>query len=122
MKLDLDLARELLLKIESTPANRPAETPELEGHDNDQVLEHLELLHEAGLIEAKIVRSGMGGARILAASVERLTWEGHDFLNKARQASTWKRAKDMVVAKGGPLTFDILKSVLTKLVTDAVLG
>lgn len=122
MKLDPDLARELLLKIESTAANHPAGTPEIEGHSQDEVLEHIELLHEAGLIEARLVRSGMGGARILTATVERLTWEGHDFLNKAREASTWKRAKSLVVSKGGPLTFDILKAVLTKLVTDAVLG
>ena len=122
MKLDADLARELLLKIEGAPANHAADTPEVEGRDKDEVLEHLELLHEAGLIEAKIVRSGMGGARILAANVERLTWEGHDFLNKARQGTTWKHAKELVVAKGGPLTFDVLKAVLTKLATDAILG
>ena len=67
------------------------------------------------------MRSGMGGARILAATVQRLTWEGHDFLSKAREVSTWKRAKELIVAKGGPLTFDILKSVLTKLATDAIL-
>jgi hypothetical protein len=121
MKLDPDLARDLLLKIEQAPPNHAANDLQVEGRDKDEVFEHLELLHEAGLIEARIVKSGMGGARVLAVMVERMTWEGHDFLNKARQSSTWKKAKDLVVSKGAPLTFDVLKAVLTKLATDAIL-
>jgi hypothetical protein len=121
MKLDPDLARDLLLKIEQAPPNHDANDLQVDGRDKDEVFEHLELLHEAGLIEARIVKSGMGGARVLAVMVERMTWEGHDFLNKARQSSTWKRAKDLVVSKGAPFTFDVLKAVLTKLATDAIL-
>ena len=122
MKLDPDLARDILLKIEQAPPNHAPDRVEVEGRDQNEVFEHLELLHEAGLIEARIMKSGMGGARVLAVMVERLTWEGHDFLNKARQLSTWKRAKELVLSKGAPITFDVLKSVLTKLATDAILS
>jgi hypothetical protein len=93
VKLDPDLARDLLLKVDQAPPNHSAKDLQVEGRDKDEVFEHLELLHEAGLIEARIVKSGMGGARVLAVMVERMTWEGHDFLNKARQPSTWNEQR-----------------------------
>jgi len=48
--------------------------------------------------------------------VERLTWSGHEFLNNARSDTQWKRAKDIVVAKGGAVSFEILKAVLVQVV------
>jgi hypothetical protein len=75
VKLDPDLARDLLLKVDQAPPNHSAKDLQVEGRDKDEVFEHLELLHEAGLIEARIVKSGMGGARVLTVMVERMTWE-----------------------------------------------
>jgi hypothetical protein len=53
--------------------------------------------------------------------VERLTWEGHKFLDAARSDTAWERAKKLVLAKGGALTFDAVKTALGALTREAVI-
>ena len=120
MKLDPDLARAILLQVEATPANRTSRDPEIEGYSEDEIFEHVELLNEAGYLEAKIVRSGSGDARIYTVFVTRLTWDGHEFLNAARNDTLWRRAKDKVTTSGGAMSLSILKAVLTDLAKRAV--
>ncbi len=114
MRLDTDLVRALLLQSEAAPPNQ-APTIDLPDYDRDAVLEHVELLRERGLIEARIVRSGSGGGRIYTAHVERLTWEGHEFLQNARNEEVWQRAKTLVREKGGSISFELFKALLVKL-------
>ena len=115
MKLDSDLARDILLAVEASPANRPAGDIDIDGRSRDEILEHVALLAEAGLIEARIQKSGMGGGRILAVHVQRLTWEGHEFLNHARNDGLWARAKQVVISKTGTLSFELLSEALKRL-------
>ena len=42
----------------------------------------------------------------------RLTWEGHDFLDAARNGDTWHKAKDTLFKKGLSVSFDVLKAYL----------
>ena len=100
MKFDPEIARALLFKIEETPANQFAGQIQLPGVDSDIVLEHLQLLAEDGLIEAKICKKRhdvgedqnilegvkadhTGRGRIAFILVERLTRPGHEFLADA---------------------------------------
>ncbi len=82
MRLDYDLVRKIMTYVEETPPNQITKLDELDG-DRDVILEHVELLDEHGLIEARI-KKAPGSPRILAAFVVRLTWEGHEFLQNAR--------------------------------------
>jgi Hypothetical protein (DUF2513) len=45
-----------------------------------------------------------------------MTWDGHEFLEKARDDNLWGQAK-VIMAKLGGFTFDIASKVLTDLVT-----
>jgi hypothetical protein len=45
-----------------------------------------------------------------------MTWDGHEFLEKARDDIRWGQAK-VIMAKLGGFTFDIASKVLTDLVT-----
>jgi hypothetical protein len=45
-----------------------------------------------------------------------MTWDGHEFLEKARDDNRWGQAK-VIMAKLGGFTFDIASKVLTDLVT-----
>ncbi|MEM7211071.1 MAG: DUF2513 domain-containing protein [Pseudomonadota bacterium] len=108
MKRDMDLVRALLFKLEEKPAGddrlliRPAE---LDINDlNDATLtEHLRLMIEAN--ESKAI----GAA--LPIRPRRLTWRGHDFLERVRSDTTWEKTKAVANEKGIGLTVDSLAQI-----------
>lgn len=96
MKRDMDLIRELLLRIESfeiepggtTPSLRPAFDTELQidGYTPDQVDYHLNHLIDAGLVEGQCSADHY-------FILQRLTWAGHDFLDSVRDPEIWRATK-----------------------------
>jgi hypothetical protein len=46
-------------------------------------------------------------------NIQRLTWEGHEFLDSARNKEAWKHANEVAKKNGGVLSFEVLKTVLT---------
>lgn len=108
MKRDFDLIRLLLLE-------REGETSiDLSPYDQDQINYHKALIIEAGLAEGPISYPGSHGSDIPdAADLLRLTWDGHEFLDKARSDTVWEKAKALVVERGLSLTIDALKMALT---------
>lgn len=107
MKRDMDLVRDLLLNIENS--NKPS-WKSLAPTDDDaatqNVLEHLKLMEEAGLIKSVVVH--MKGYR-LPQDIE-LEWAGHDFLDSVRDPEIWARTKTGAEAAKG-FTFDLLKDL-----------
>ena len=76
-------------------------------------MDHLGLMKEAGLIDAAIAPgSHRGQMRIAAVRVHGLTWAGHDFLAAAKSDGIWNKAKDTLVKKGIPVTFEVMKALL----------
>ena len=70
---------------------------------------HVELLIEAGLINGQMVKTlGPGPYDFFA---ERLTWDGHEFLDSIRSDTIWQRTKSVFISKGLSMTFDLVKSV-----------
>jgi hypothetical protein len=120
MKRDMDLAREILLKLEASPqATGPGWINlQMDGHEPEEVFYHVRMLHEEGLLEAQNL-STTAGARW---EPKRLTWQGHEFLEAARNEGLWTKAKKIASEKVGGLSFDVLKSLLVKLATDHALG
>jgi Hypothetical protein (DUF2513) len=108
MKRDPDLCRQILLEVE-----RDSPKLDIEGHTEAEILYHCELLVEAGLLQGQVVRGGSG--EIVGAMIQKLTWEGHDFLDAARSDTNWKKAKDQIVKTGGSWTFEIVKSLLVEI-------
>ena len=106
------LVREILLEVEKAPANRFSDLS-LPDRDENQVFEHVELLLEAGMIVGKVTESGMGDeGRILAVDIHRLTWDGHEFLDNARNDTVWAKTKLLVMEKGGSASFAVVKGLL----------
>lgn len=108
MKRDMDLVREILIAVEADNTN-------LDGlpYDRDQIYLHVELMKERGLVKAVIVHDPDGAEhRILLCSAKCLTWEGHDFLDKARSKSIWEQAKKKCLKETGGLAFELLKDCL----------
>lgn len=98
MKRDMDLIPELLLAVEAHPSGL-APTIEIPDYTQEQIGYHASLLDEAGLAVANDV-TGMGEASPRAIII-RLAWEGHEFLDSARDKQVWNQAKDAVMKVGG---------------------
>jgi hypothetical protein len=107
MKRDMDLVREILMVMEDHEhgfAPNPFEVP---GYTEEVVGYHLALMGEAGLIRAHDVTTHNAATPTAIAS--RITWEGHEFLANARNETVWSKVKSIVVAKGGSVSFEVLK-------------
>lgn len=114
MKRDMNLVREILFAVEDAPSDRRLAKLNLGRNVEEEVVSyHVMLLAEAGLIEAQDLSPRGGG-------LDWLTWEGHEFLEAARDQSRWVKATELMKEKGGGMIFDTLKGILVKLATEAV--
>ncbi len=115
MKRDLDLARQILLQTEER-ASYGKIFLELDfGDVPKQILsERVKLLTEAELIESRV------NPREATLLPIRLTWQGHEFLNAAKNETIWQKTKKFVQEKGGSLTFDVAKAVLAQVALKQV--
>lgn len=120
MKRDMELIRKILFKIEDTVDNVAKYNLEIEGYSMDQVAYHCSILYEGGYIYA--YEAQYGGNVIYSFGVGRLTWEGHDFLDKIREDTIWKKTKETISYKGLPFAFDIVKSISAEIITGVVKG
>ena len=118
MKRDMDLCRKILLSVEARGESVGPEEVKIEGYTADQIGYNAKLLADAGLVEGEDV-TGLG------MSVHHfwprcLTWTGHEFLDAARDAGRWERAKGIVRNRVGQLSFETLKMVLSQLIKEAL--
>jgi hypothetical protein len=109
MKRDMDLIRQILFELEKREPRLDYRFPEIqiEGHSKEEIVFHVMLLEEAGFIIARN-DSTMAG---LNYTPIRLTWDGHEFLDAARDDTRWNTAKDSM-AKAGGFVFEVAKILL----------
>jgi len=112
MKRDMDLVREIMLKIEALPAGPPVLSRIGEVEDV-VLLNHLEMLIEAGLVRGKISRSQ--GSRGDVIGISTLTWEGHEWLDAVRDPRVWEEAKTTLLESGDSLSFELTRAVATRI-------
>ena len=115
MKRDVDLARQILFEIEKQPSYLSEIHIDFEGYTTEQIHYHVMLLHEAGLI----VAHNLSSSNDLYWLPERLTWQGHEFLEASRNNANWNKVKE-IMAKGGGFVFDIAKAILIKLLEQQI--
>jgi len=116
MQRDLNLIRDMLLQIEKSPHNVHWYEMAVPGRSREQLSYHARLAADAGLIEARF----LPGTPIF--TVYRLTNEGHEFLDAARETAMWNRAKEMALHTAGSLTVAALRVALTVVVQQAIAG
>ncbi|AHG75388.1 hypothetical protein X808_8650 [Mannheimia varigena USDA-ARS-USMARC-1296] len=117
MKRNWDLIRKILLKLEEKADSISwLESTDIKGYDAKTVAYHYKLLSNAGLIEAIDV-SSLEEEDFSATS---LTWQGHEFLDKIRNDSVWNKVKSTVQSKSLDLSFDVIKTVATKIIAAMI--
>jgi hypothetical protein len=117
MKRDMDLIRELMLKLEELPVG-PGDNVHIQPDNGsllvegssvvpvgeysaDEIEYHLSLIEKARFIEP--TRHGPA----VGIMFKGLSWSGHDFLDSVRSPDVWDRTKQAVSTAGG-FTVDLL--------------
>ncbi len=101
MKRDPDLIRDLLDYIEKNHDGVNSITSneiKFKDYDEIQIAYHLSLLRDAGLILGKGTSAFKGPPLWI---ISRLTNDGHDFIEAARNDTAWKKTKDKMAEAGG---------------------
>ena len=114
MQRNMDLIRLILLEVEGQ------QEVDLSQFKNEEVFYHKYLLIDGRFAVGNVLwgQDNDGNAAISDAAISRLTWEGHDFLDAARNDSIWKSAMSKVKSIGGSVSVDIVKAILIALIKE----
>jgi len=111
MKLDMELFRSILIKIEQLDPGSGIDIPSSDfselGCDELLVYGHLKLLEEGGFIEGVEMSHSLGRAY----NARRITWQGHEFLNTIRDENIWKKTLASLKKVSGSTSLDVIKAV-----------
>lgn len=96
MRRDMDLVRHLLLAIDEDPQYdgkrwfgvENVSDLHVKGRSYQELVYHLTLLIEAGLLKGRVSHDGE------SVSINRLTWEGHEFVSNIRDPKIWHETKE----------------------------
>jgi hypothetical protein len=111
VKRDMDLLRDILLKIEDDPKKdgrttfyiSNSEEMQIVGHSEEEFFYHLQLLIRARLID--------GSAEQIPMEVRSLTWEGHEFVDNIRNDNIWDNTKKRVGDLVGSLSVSVIAAL-----------
>ncbi|WP_439259495.1 DUF2513 domain-containing protein [Lonepinella sp. BR2930] len=116
MKRDWDLIRRILLTLEQKADRSPLFSDQIANYDAENVAYHFKIMNDAGLIDGE--NSSVIGAFNYTAYG--LTWQGHEFLDQIRNDSIWNKIKSTLRSKSIDLSFDVIKTVATVIIKNAV--
>ncbi len=106
MKRDMDVVRQILMAAEELAPD--AQLLELDGLSREAFSVYTAWLFEAGLVQGG-VRSNTAGDH---GYIDRLSWQGCEFLDAARSNTLWSKAKQVLVSSTVNLPLAILKEWL----------
>ncbi len=113
MKRNMDFIRSILIALEEVESGDKMKKLSV---DEEIFSYHIKLLSQAGLIEAH--RDSGDYHKWFPVS---LTWDGHEFIEAARDDTTWKKVKSQLIEKTGGLSFEVLKGILIKLALQSTI-
>ena len=121
MQRNLDLMRHLLLAAEAAPGSVNLLDLDLDGAEFPLLAHQAELLVEAGLLKAQLSYTD-GNATPVYVQIERLSWQGHEFLDLIRDDRAWDEVKGVALARGVPLSFEVVRTLRLAAVRTALGG
>jgi hypothetical protein len=110
MQRDWELIRQILFQVESLPAGESTQALQVDGFDQSTITEHVRVLVNKGLLAGKVYDTYDGSNYLITG----INWEGHDFLDNARNDTIWKKVMAESKAKGTSTTMVVLSGLLTK--------
>ena len=119
MKRDMDLIRKILINLENQEGPIRASQLDIPETNKEDVIYHAVLMNDAGLIKGKDFTAD-NYPRVLDVFIERITWEGYDFLDSARNEKIWKEVVKTVGDKVGTVAFEVFKALLVEVSKKAM--
>ena len=119
MQRNLEVIREILLRVEAIEEVRGIPDLEIGGFSESEVVYNLDLSIQAGLVDGKVVIGA--DAHYYISGLMALTWVGHDFLDSARDTTLWSKAKREAKNKGlefGRLPLEVAKRILNDVLNE----
>ena len=118
MKRDMDLIRQILNNAEARDFEN-GEPPEAYQAQTIEEAYQIVLMNDAGLVQADYVSEA---GTPVSATIYRLTWAGHDFLDATRDDTIWKKAKETILKPGISWTFSVLADWLKQEAQRKIFG
>lgn len=120
MQRDMELIRKILFCIEEKYVDTWLDSNQvtIDGYDIKTVAYHCSILYDAGLVSD--YKGKYAGNELYFFGVGRLTWDGHEFLDKIKSDTVWNRTKETITQKGLPFVIDVVKEVATAITTAMV--
>jgi len=112
MKRDPELFRNILKKIEGNPACNIISNLQIEEHSSEEVMEHVELLLDANFIKGRVISDSSGKPQTYL--IQRMTWDGQEFLATAKNDTAWNSALSLAKEKGLALSVTVMSALLTE--------
>jgi hypothetical protein len=118
MQRSMGLIREILLQMETHPDGNFGKIPNVEGFSAEQIGYHVYLMVDGGLVQ------GIDTTSINPASPSfiptNISWQGHEFLDAVRDKNVWDRVSATAQAKGGSLSFEVLKALAVQMIKSGL--
>lgn len=109
MKMDIELIRKILLAAESGNTNGS-----IDGHSNDILKRHRMLAIEKGLLDGVVLNPHKSEIPP-DVQVNKLTFDGHQFLNDIRNETRWNKLKRIIADTGQQVSIEYIKQVLSNM-------
>lgn len=116
MKRDMELVRKILLELESKPNDYELFKPTIEGYSDEEISYHIGKLYEGGFVDA-VNHYGNDKNDWYAKT---MTWNGHEFLDLARNESIWNKAREVLADGFKTISIEGMKLLLNKLFSDQI--
>lgn len=111
MKLDIELCRAILQKIEvEGKVNGLQEFPKIPDQEDDFVFYQIKKMQEAGFVRYKI--EGKGYYSSYDYFTVETTYYGHEFLKQMLDDTVWNKTKEIAKKSGMSLTFETIKAII----------
>lgn len=120
MTRDMELIRKALMEIEKQVDNVAVFNLKIDGYTMEQIAYHCSILYDAGMVHS--YKGSYGSGELYAFGVGRLTWEGHEFLDKIRSDTIWNKTKDVIAKHGLPMVIDVVKDIATSIISSVTEG
>lgn len=109
----MEIVRSILIAAEETPNNRRHFIPSIDGVKEPDLMYHIEIMEQAGLIST-FDMTGLNSEHPELV-IRTITWEGQEFLSAARDDDTWSQAKQSLGSRFNGIGLDLLYRALTKI-------
>jgi len=117
LKRNWDIIRKILIKIEESPTEySEVESGSIEGVDSETAAYHMRLMIESGLV----VGSCRSSITAPWCHISRLTWEGHEFLDKIKRDTIWDKVKEQSMQRGIALSMEVIKQAAGNLISQVL--